>query len=174
MKTSLFSAELIDTTESLRLCSRKLSSFPHINDVEFDGACSALLESFELYGRRQSEWIGVDVVSHNETRYLKITKALSLHLNAPEASSESEGDELNEEDDEVAESSASCQTVIHYDIVLSPTYRVPVLYFAVSDTQYRCPPTMETLYSLVIPPHFKPQTESVGVIGGVTVTVSSS
>ncbi|CAO2648977.1 Nn.00g099260.m01.CDS01 [Neocucurbitaria sp. VM-36] len=29
---------------------------------------------------------------------------------------------------------------------------------------------MATLYEHLIPPHFKPQTENVGIIGGVTIT----
>jgi ubiquitin-like-conjugating enzyme ATG10 len=30
---------------------------------------------------------------------------------------------------------------------------------------------MTTLYEYLVPPHFKAQTENVGVIGGITITV---
>lgn len=96
---------------------------------------------------------------------------MALHPQVPDASVESEETELDEEDDEVAEVVSSSRAVIQYDVVLSPSYRVPVLYFSISDSQHRYPPTMETLYSHVIPPAFRAQAEHVGVIGGITVTV---
>jgi ubiquitin-like-conjugating enzyme ATG10 len=130
-----------------------------------------LLKRFELHGHCQNDWTAVDVVSQNETKYLRITKALHLHPTASAASSETEEIELNEDDDEVAQTLVSPQPVVHYDILLSPTYRVPVLYFIIADIQHRYPPTMETLYSRVIPPYFKAQTDNIGVIGGITVTV---
>jgi ubiquitin-like-conjugating enzyme ATG10 len=79
--------------------------------------------------------------------------------------------ELDEEDDEVVASAVPCPAVVHYDILLSPSYRVPVLYCTVVDSQHRYPPTPETLHSCVIPPKFRMQTEHVGVIGGITTTV---
>ena len=94
-----------------------------------------------------------------------------LHPGMPDFDSGTESSELEEDDNEVAQTPSPNQIVIHYDIMLSPSYRVPVLYFAVSDIQHRYPPTMETLYSHVIPPAFRAQAEHVGVIGGITVTV---
>jgi ubiquitin-like-conjugating enzyme ATG10 len=63
------------------------------------------------------------------------------------------------------------KVTVEYHIVLSPSYQVPVLYFNIKDPSYRSPPTMDTLYRHLIPPHFKAQAENVGVIGGITVTV---
>jgi ubiquitin-like-conjugating enzyme ATG10 len=63
------------------------------------------------------------------------------------------------------------QVTVEYQIVLSPSYQVPVLYFNIKDPSYRSPPTMDTLYRHLIPPHFKAQAENVGVIGGITITV---
>lgn len=63
--------------------------------------------------------------------------------------------------------------VLEYDIILSPSYSVPVLYFGIKDAALRYPPTMETLYGHIIPEQYKSQAETPGVIGGITVTVSS-
>lgn len=63
------------------------------------------------------------------------------------------------------------EVTVEYDIVLSPSYQVPVLYFNIKDPTFRFPPTMDTLYHHIIPPHFKAQAENIGVIGGITVTV---
>ncbi|KAF2630567.1 hypothetical protein BU25DRAFT_407862 [Macroventuria anomochaeta] len=170
MAPQLFPAGLTDPTEHIQSRST-LASFPHLSDSEFDEACSALLKRFELHAHRQNEWTAVESVSQNETTFLRITKPLALHPEVPEISSEIEEVELREEDDEVVESSTSPRAVVHYDVVLSPSYRVPVMYCTISDTQHRYPPTMETLYSYVIPLAFRPQAEHVGVIGGITVTV---
>lgn len=145
--------------------------FPHLTDPEFVEACSVLLQKFELHRHRQNEWLALDWVSRNEIAYLSITKMLPLHPSVTDASSETDEVELNEDDDEVAQTSNSSRISVHYDVVLSPTYQVPVLYFALSDIQHRYPPTMETLYSHLIPPAMRAQTEHVGVIGGITVTV---
>lgn len=63
---------------------------------------------------------------------------------------------------------------IHYDIILSPTYRVPMLYIHISDPRHRFPPTLDTLYQYLIPPQYASQTQDVGVLGGITVTVRHS
>lgn len=96
---------------------------------------------------------------------------LLLHPGMLDASSEAESSEFEEDDDEVAHTSSPNHIVICYDVMFSPSYRVPVVYFAVSDIQHRYPPTVETLYSHIIPPTFRAQTGHVGVIGGITVTV---
>lgn len=64
--------------------------------------------------------------------------------------------------------------LIHYDIILSPTYRVPALYIHISDPQLRFPPTMNTLEKYVIAPAYAEQASAVGVLGGITICVSFS
>ncbi|KAF1929820.1 uncharacterized protein M421DRAFT_4254 [Didymella exigua CBS 183.55] len=151
-------------------CLGQLELFPHLTNAEFDEACSTLLRRFEMHGRRQVEWNAVESLSSSETTYLRITKPLALQLDLPGTGDDNEEAELREDDDEVAETPASSRAVSHYDVVLSPAYRVPVLYFSISDTLHRYPPTMEMLYSALVPPAFKAQAEHVGVIGGITIT----
>lgn len=70
---------------------------------------------------------------------------------------------------------AEGKAFIHYDIVLSSTYSVPVLYFSIKDAEHRFPPTQHVLYKhIIIPNGYEEQTKegSVGVLGGVSVAVS--
>ncbi|KAH6612482.1 hypothetical protein C7974DRAFT_405656 [Boeremia exigua] len=151
-------------------CSHHLASFPQLTDLEFEEACGAILKQFELQAHRQDEWTAVENVLQSETTVLRITKPLGTRPDVSNISDDTDDIEVEEEDDEIAESATPVGAVIQYDVVLSVSYRVPVLYFTISDSQHRYPPTMETLYSHIIPPSFRAQTESVGVIGGITVT----
>lgn len=163
------------TAEHKQLRVGKLDLFPQLSDAEFVEACSTLLQKFDRLGCRQTEWSAVESVSQSGATYLRITKPLAWPSQLPGASDDNEEIELREEeDDEVAEMGNSSRTVVHYDVVLSPSYRVPVLYLSISDTLHRYPLTMETLYSVIIPSAFKAQAKNVGVIGGVTITVGLS
>ena len=161
----------LDPAEHKQSCSAELASFPHLNDLDFKNACNTLVAKFRQYGRGQDHWATVEMLCRNEITFLRITKPLLVHTKASNTSDDVDEVELDEEDDEVAASALPCPAVVHYDIMLSPSYRVPVLYFTVVDSQHRYPPTPETLHSFVIPPTFKTQTEHVGVIGGITTTV---
>lgn len=61
--------------------------------------------------------------------------------------------------------------IVEYNILLSPSYQVPVLYITIKDSNRAIPSTIETLYQYVVPEQFKAQVESIGVIGGITMTV---
>ncbi|KAF2134164.1 hypothetical protein P153DRAFT_280972 [Dothidotthia symphoricarpi CBS 119687] len=149
-----------------------LSSFPHLSDSEFNGACQHLLDRFHLHSHQQETWLSVDLLHQSETTYLRITTALlSPQTTHIEANNLTSHDELEDDaDEETLTPTAPPDPTIHNSIILSPTYRVPVLYIHISDSQHRYPPTMINLYSYIIPPQFKVQTEHVGVMGGITVT----
>lgn len=151
-----------------------LSSFPHLSEADFEQGCTFLLERFRQCGRKQDDWISLETISQYGMRYLRITRALQCTSNDSEIRQDTdEVDELVDDgDDEVIIEAMAPQAVIHYDILLSPTYRVPVLYINISDPQHRFPPTMATLYEYLIPPHFKSETQNIGVIGAITITVS--
>ncbi|KAF1845854.1 uncharacterized protein K460DRAFT_282638 [Cucurbitaria berberidis CBS 394.84] len=148
-----------------------LSSFPRLAASDFDEACNSLLGRYRRAGQKQEEWLSIETVYHYDMTYLSITKALPDAVYIPKDSNDDdEVDEVEEDDEEVIAKSSVPQAIINYDIVLSPTYQVPVLYISISDPQHRFPPTMATLYEHLIPLHFKTQTEHAGVIGGITVT----
>jgi len=66
--------------------------------------------------------------------------------------------------------SSTSAPIIEYDILLSPTYQVPVLYLNIKDPLHRFPLTIDTIYQYIVPPQFKNQVSGVGVMGGITGT----
>lgn len=163
-----------------------LSAFPHLDASEFETACGGILERLQQYGHRQSDWLSAELLRLFETKYLRVTKPLPVGIRAangvkdhdPDRQVEQELDELEQDeefheleddDNEALQVFRQHQITIDYDILLSPTYQVPVLYFSISDPQYRYPPTMTTLYEHLIPPQFISQAQSAGIIGGITI-----
>jgi ubiquitin-like-conjugating enzyme ATG10 len=151
-----------------------LSVFPHLATEEFEQACINLTQRYHRHGANQDDWRSVEVAQSFDTTYLRITKELQTGSDAVASpKNELEQDDVDDDGDEEALLViADTPAVIHYDVVLSPVYRVPVLYFSISDPLHRYPPTMATLYEHLIPSYFKAQTETGGVIGGVTINVS--
>jgi ubiquitin-like-conjugating enzyme ATG10 len=153
--------------------SPRLTAFPRLTTADFEEACTDLLGRFRLHGCKQNDWQSAEMKSQFGMRYLRVMKTLSSVGSIADELQHDEDDELGEDnDDEALETSQDAHALIHYDILLSPVYRVPVLYINVSDLQHRYPPTMATLYEHVISASFKAQTESGGVMGGITVSVS--
>jgi ubiquitin-like-conjugating enzyme ATG10 len=147
-----------------------LPAFPHLTDSEFEDACSCLVRRFQSGRSAQNDWLSMEKLTRNEVLYLRIIRPLPRHAESSDDENELGHDEVTEDDGEVLTETTTAQPTITYDIILSPTYRVPVLYINIQDIQHRYPPTMKTLYEHLVPTQFKPQTENVGVMGGVTVT----
>jgi ubiquitin-like-conjugating enzyme ATG10 len=125
------------------------------------------------HGHKHNDWLSIDVVTTNGTTYLSIAKPLlSGAALTPKQDETDEELEEDDDDDEALRRSVQSQPISHYDVALSLTYRVPVLYISISDTQQRYPPTMATLKEHIIPPQYQAETERVGVLGGITITVS--
>lgn len=154
-----------------------LSTFPHLTTKEFAQACSALRQRYRRHGLEQHDWESVEVVHRSDMPYLTITRALPLPSDLQcRSKNETDEDEIVEEvDDEAMDviPGSPVHAEIHYDVILSPVYRMPVLYISISDPLHRYPPTMTTLYEHLIPPQFTAQTDSGGVLGGVSVNVST-
>jgi ubiquitin-like-conjugating enzyme ATG10 len=149
-----------------------LSAFPHLTYEEFEAAINRLTQRNHQHDHKHNDWVSTDIVTANGIAYLSIAKPL-LSGTAPTPKHDETDDEVEEDDDnEAFRRPMQSQPISHYDIILSPTYRVPVLYVSISDMQQRYPPTMATLTEHLIPPRFQAETESVGVIGGITITVS--
>ncbi|KAF7712725.1 Uncharacterized protein PECH_006767 [Penicillium ucsense] len=58
---------------------------------------------------------------------------------------------------------------LDYDIVLSQTYQVPVLYFTLRWHNYSGPVGLDTVYQHVVPQQYRQQLQSVGVMGGISL-----
>ncbi|KAF2744086.1 hypothetical protein M011DRAFT_496486 [Sporormia fimetaria CBS 119925] len=177
-----------------------LTQFPHLTEFEFIDACSELAFRCSRSHKERHDWLSVEVLRRDSIPYLRITKQLTtpnstspdtIHIQSSshedversdiEISStkgtldhNTEDAEIEDEDSEILNrtlhtSERSCP-IVEYDILLSPVYRVPVLYCSIKDPQFRFPPTMDSLYRYIIPPSFKPQAEQSGVMGGITIT----
>ena len=151
-----------------------LSAFPHLTYGEFENAINRLAQRNHRLNQKHNEWISTDVVTANGITYLSIAKPL-LSGRVPMSKYDETDDEVDEDDDlEALRCPMQSRPTSHYDIILSPTYRVPVLYISISDMQQRYPPTMKTLTEHLVPPQFQAETERVGIMGGITITVSPS
>lgn len=60
---------------------------------------------------------------------------------------------------------------VEYDIVLSPSYQVPVLYFTLRRGNSGGPVDRDTVYQYLVPEQYKKELMSVGVIGGISFDV---
>jgi ubiquitin-like-conjugating enzyme ATG10 len=61
---------------------------------------------------------------------------------------------------------------VEYDILLSPTYEVPVLYFAIRNAgNHTGPEGLDAIYEHLVPSQFKSSLGEVGVLGGISVGV---
>jgi len=63
---------------------------------------------------------------------------------------------------------------IEYDILLSTSYRVPVLYFRIRDCWTQLITDVDVVYNCLVPPVYREQLRAVGIIGGISMTVSCS
>ena len=175
-----------------------IASFPLISALEFELACRKISERYQAGGHLQSDWEHVGLVQgyDESTVYLSITRTIQGAGGKRESLVEDNGElETFEEIDEVQHEAITEQLrirrlisfavqealqlrvpanhglMVEYDIVLSPTYQVPVLYFRIRDAGCTFPPSIDTLYQYVIPEQFKSQVEGFGIIGGITMTV---
>ena len=152
-----------------------LSVFPHLNDTEFDQACHAMLHAFQTRADSCGEWQSVHVIKSITTTLLRIAKPFPSMQDASNSMAYQDDDEIEEivelDPEVLCFTPTPCSLTVHYDMILSPTYRVPVLYISIHDPLHRYPPTLNTLYAHLVPEHFRSQTESVGIIGGITITV---
>jgi hypothetical protein len=87
-------------------------------------------------------------------------------------------------DDEIVEHDPDCLLVmpeiesadaVVYSIILSPIYCVPVLYFWTQNSHSRyLTPTLLNHLDQYIPSLIRPQIKSIGVLGGISICVSTS
>ncbi|KAJ4301146.1 hypothetical protein N0V90_003236 [Kalmusia sp. IMI 367209] len=175
-----------------------VASFPHLSAAEFQTACSHLVQTYDsLQDRsRKGKWSTVETKESYGEKYLRISKDVSslmsdvaeeqgthsdeaeIEKKLPRPTSAKEDQASHDEEDEVEEDDDDEALVpskvniplIHYDVLLSPTYAVPTLYFHISDPQHRFPPTINTLYTHIISPAYTDQAIHSGVLGGITIT----
>lgn len=148
-----------------------IASPPHLTASEFHAACTSLVNSFDAIQNTPKKTKWLDASLDPDEHMLRITKELHVNIPIPQGLHPQDVPELNEDDDERLASAINNAPLILFDVLFSPSYTVPVLYFHVSDTLHRYPPSMDTLYTHIVAPEYIDQTKDVGVLGGITVTV---
>lgn len=96
-----------------------------------------------------------------------------------DAAAEAEED-IEDDEEEVARSKlsqpppvSSLSPYVSYSVMLSPTYRVPVLYFTLRNLPSGFSPTsLDTVYRFLVPPAFQHAVSNVGVMGAISMGVS--
>ncbi|KAJ6113705.1 Atg10p [Penicillium sp. IBT 18751x] len=138
-----------------------LFAFPFLTAGDFDWACRDLADRASGGG-----WSSARLVTQNGT-HLTITRCVDVQ-EATEGS-EVEGQELDDQDPEaLIRTDLGPRLQIDYDIVLSPTYQVPVLYFTLRWHHHQGPLGLETVYQYVVPEQYRKELKTVGVLGGIS------
>ena len=138
----------------------KVSAFPYLTTDEFVKACTQvqpLLSDSALF---------VD-----DSAYLRITRRLAaasvVNADGQEpADSHLETPEDYDEEAIVKHVQNGSFVTVHYDILLSPSYRVPVVYMTASP-----PLSVSHFFDLVVPHHFRDAMRGTGIMGALSMTV---
>ncbi|KAH0285919.1 hypothetical protein M436DRAFT_70211 [Aureobasidium namibiae CBS 147.97] len=137
----------------------KVSDFPFLTVDEFVKACDHI-----------QPLLPDGAVPTAEFACLRITRRLAAasELNADCQEHLDPGLDTPEDHDEEAiikSSQDDSFVTVHYDILLSPSYRVPVVYMTVSP-----PLPLSRFFDLVVPLHFRDVMREVGVMGALSMT----
>ncbi|KAJ5709888.1 hypothetical protein N7493_009480, partial [Penicillium malachiteum] len=100
------------------------------------------------------------------TRYMDVLTD-PIYLDRHEAYMTQEDEDPDSE--ELIRSNPKPQLQVDYDIVLSPTYQVPVLYFALRWLHQNGPVGLDAVYQYLVPEQYQTQVKSVGVMGGISL-----
>lgn len=63
---------------------------------------------------------------------------------------------------------------IEYNIIFSPVYCVPVLYFFLHNLPSGTVPGLKTAHDLLVPEHFRDTIKEMGVMGGISMSVGQA
>ncbi|KAJ5364440.1 uncharacterized protein N7496_010153 [Penicillium cataractarum] len=160
-----------------------LSAFPFLTPDEFDSACRALAERTRSCTAAQVDggWSSVRLVTQIPDADLQEVSTHTDTSTSTQAQAKAKAMEDEDEDPVCSPSpnnfqsqEALIRTNLHptlqidYDIVLSPTYQVPVLYFVLRWHNHQGPVGLDAVYQYVVPEQYKQQLQNVGVMGGIS------
>ena len=63
------------------------------------------------------------------------------------------------------------QAVVEFDVLLSPTYRVPVLYFCLADVPPEFSRDLDFVYRFVVAQNSLAELQATSVMGGISMQV---
>ncbi|KAL4783483.1 hypothetical protein BJX76DRAFT_255693 [Aspergillus varians] len=154
-----------------------LSSFPFLSNDEFEAACRAFLGRVHVAGMSTLAWSSIRVQGTGPIT-LKISQSVktckSPHdgdaLARPVEAEDIQVSNLEswEEDPEalVRTSNKHAGLQVDYDILLSPTYQVPVLYFVLRGADK--PLGMDEVYDYLVPDQYRKDIQGVGIMGAIS------
>lgn len=177
-----------------------LPNYPFIDQQEFSLICEVFAASFEEHATEHDEWRSVQFRTEvssssncNQTGvianwsqhthcFLRVSKLISLPTTEQEQSNDiletERRDEILEDiDDEALPRETHRDPTenvfeTQYDILLSPSYSVPVLYFCVREADGQLVTDLDRIYVLLVPELLRGQLRDVGVMGGISIAVS--
>ncbi|KAM5484184.1 hypothetical protein McanCB56680_002793 [Microsporum canis] len=154
----------------------RLSTFPFLTADEFSLSCQVLINLVDSYGRQLNSlgWVDVRFDTSADEPVLAVRKYIGLHATKELDNTDVENEEDVEADDPEA---LIRQPILHhkheveYNIILSPTYQVPVLYFFLRDGPPCRPNELERMYNMLVPAQFRSELREIGVMGGISITL---
>ncbi|KAK5796785.1 hypothetical protein VI817_006069 [Penicillium citrinum] len=137
------------------------TTFPFLTALEFERACRGLVDRVcTCTTGLEGGWSSIRLVTQNATS-LKITRRVKIHDNS----------EIQSEDRQDAQALVRTDgrptLHIEYEILLSSTYQVPVLYFTLHRDD-QGPIGLDGVYQYLVPEPYRKQLKSVGVMGGIS------
>ncbi|KAG2165124.1 hypothetical protein JADG_004863 [Aureobasidium aubasidani] len=138
---------------------KKVSAFPYLTEDEFVKACE------EVQDRLPDS-----ALFAGESPCLRITRRLASACVADADHQEQlethvEAFEANDEEAIVKQPQSETVVTVQYDVLLSPSYRVPVVYMTASP-----PLPVSHFFDLVVPHHFQDAMRETGVMGALSMT----
>ncbi|KAG9833815.1 hypothetical protein KCU68_g11951, partial [Aureobasidium melanogenum] len=139
----------------------KVSAFPFLTADEFIEACAHV-----------QPLLSDSALLADDSACLRVTRRLAaaLVVNADgqehvDSHLETPTPEDHDEEAIIKYSQNGSFVTVHYDILLSPSYRVPVVYMTASP-----PLPVSLFFDLVVPHHFRDAMRETGVMGALSMT----
>ncbi|KAE8549794.1 hypothetical protein EYB25_008318 [Talaromyces marneffei] len=165
------------------MASGEDSIFPFLAADRFDCACKAFVRRVDAAGGAQSlGWLAVEYLrSELENPILRISKSASIPRARLENSNaiaterigsprDLEEDVIEDDDQEtlIRDGVDEEQLTIDYDIALSTSYHVPVMYFCLRETPQVGPAALDDIYNFLVPRQHQQSLRNNGVMGGIS------
>ncbi|KAH0533896.1 hypothetical protein FGG08_007486 [Glutinoglossum americanum] len=156
------------------MATTRIKAFPALGEEEFEGVWRAFWGRWVRWGGRMGDGgLEVRVEKKCGREHLSIIRSLSpgIRQSGDGEQQDWDQDEIPEDRDEEALLRAppggESGAYVQYDVLLSPTYHVPVLWFSIhglSGTQCK---GLEWVYENLVTPGMLDEVKGVGVLGGV-------
>ncbi|KAF2239191.1 hypothetical protein EV356DRAFT_528472 [Viridothelium virens] len=149
-----------------------VADFPLASNDELDLAFNHLQEAFYRLQDVSTGWTAVEVKSHLGQRYLRVSRQLVAPDSIADQEDNSVVHEFEEDDPEALQNPVATSRVprVDYDVILSPIYRVPVVYFRLRDATVRNENPIDTVFRYIVPHDHHHEVKVVGIVGGITMT----